>query len=149
VRIYAIDVLHYEYPVLDVEVHCGKGTYIRSLARDLGERLGCGAFVETLRRTRVGPFNVANAVTLDTEPEQARPRLLPLEHAVGELPHVSLSPAECQRLCRGQAVPVAEMPNDQAGNEVAVFDQSHRLLAVARYNNARHQMEPVKVLTRV
>jgi tRNA pseudouridine55 synthase len=150
VRIYAIDILHYEYPVLDVEVHCGKGTYIRSLARDLGERLGCGAFVETLRRMRVGPFTVENAVTLDNEPDEARARLLPLEHAVAELPHVSLSPAECQRLCQGQAVPLVEMPtgqgNELMGNNVAVFDDSHHLLAVARYNKKQGQLEPVKVL---
>ena len=42
VHIYGIDLLHYEYPSLKLEVRCGKGTYIRSLARDLGERLGCG-----------------------------------------------------------------------------------------------------------
>jgi len=54
VVIHQIDVLRYEYPHLELEVHCGKGTYIRSLARDLGDRLGCGALVETLRRTRVG-----------------------------------------------------------------------------------------------
>jgi tRNA pseudouridine55 synthase len=52
VQINGIDVLAYNYPLLDVEVRCGKGTYIRSLARDVGDRLGCGGFVEMLRRTR-------------------------------------------------------------------------------------------------
>src|SRR5262249_10467835 len=65
VRIDAIDLLAYEYPRLDVVVRCGKGTYVRSLARDLGERLGCGALVAQLRRTQVGPFGLAEALSLE------------------------------------------------------------------------------------
>src|SRR5439155_13312830 len=57
VHIRSLDLLAYHYPWLDIQVCCGKGTYIRSLARDLGQRLGCAALVETLRRTRVGPFD--------------------------------------------------------------------------------------------
>src|SRR6266849_314652 len=56
VQIHRIDIQQYEYPRLRLEVHCGNGTYIRSLARDLGIVLGCGAMIETLRRTQVGPF---------------------------------------------------------------------------------------------
>ena len=56
VRIDAIEVLGYNYPRLEVEVHCGKGTVHPFTARDLGERLGCGGLIEVLRRTRVGPF---------------------------------------------------------------------------------------------
>src|SRR5688572_19173855 len=54
VRVDGIDLLRYDYPEADLEVRCGKGTYVRSLARDLGERLGCGGLVQVLRRTRVG-----------------------------------------------------------------------------------------------
>src|SRR5262249_42878594 len=56
VQVHGINLLAFDYPQLELEVVCGKGTYIRSLARDLGERLDCGGLVETLRRTRVGPF---------------------------------------------------------------------------------------------
>src|SRR4029079_12169021 len=56
VRIDAIRVTGYDWPWLNVEVDCGKGTYIRSIARDLGAKLDCGGLVQTLRRTRVGPF---------------------------------------------------------------------------------------------
>ena len=72
VQVYGIDVQRYAYPELDMEVRCGKGTYIRSLARDLGERLGCGAYVQVLRRTRVGPFAVEDAVTLEADAEAVR-----------------------------------------------------------------------------
>ncbi len=70
ITIYAIDVISYEFPHLEIEVHCGKGTYIRSLARDLGEKLGCGAYIEKLRRARVGPFKVENALALDAAAAQ-------------------------------------------------------------------------------
>ena len=52
VRVYAVEILAYTWPRLELEVRCGKGTYIRSLARDLGKRLGCGGLIESLRRTR-------------------------------------------------------------------------------------------------
>src|SRR5262245_40734947 len=82
VQVYSIDVRRYDYPELDVEVRCGKGTYVRSLARDLGEKLGCGGLVQALRRTRVGPFRAEDAVALDAGAEAARARLLPPAQAV-------------------------------------------------------------------
>ena len=68
----------YEWPFLDVEIDCGKGTYIRSIARDLGAKLGCGGLVETLRRTRVGPFTAEQGIGVDVPPEVGREQLLPI-----------------------------------------------------------------------
>jgi len=62
VRIDAIDILGYCWPFLEVRVVCGRGTYIRALARDIGQSLGVGGYLTQLRRTRVGPFEVADAV---------------------------------------------------------------------------------------
>src|SRR5215218_9432261 len=67
-RLDAIRVTNDEWPWLDVEVDCGKGTYIRSIARDLGAALGCGGLVQTLRRTRVGPFATEQGVGVDAPP---------------------------------------------------------------------------------
>src|SRR5204863_3609298 len=105
VRIDAIVVLAYAYPCLELEVRCGKGTYIRALARDLGERLGCGAFVETLRRTRVGSFTGEQAVALDADRDAALAAVLPLAAAVAHLPRITLAPALVRRLQQGQKVP--------------------------------------------
>jgi tRNA pseudouridine55 synthase len=144
VRIYRIDVLSYAWPDLDLEVHCGKGTYIRSLARDLGERLGCGGYIRALRRTRVGPFTAEAGLALDTDPAAARGRLLPAELAVAELPRVELPPAAGRRLCQGQAVP---LPGGVDGEEVAVFEaDTGRLLAVAAVDGRRRVLRPAKVL---
>lgn len=65
VDIYAIEILEYAWPFLKLKVTCGAGTYIRSLARDLGGRLGCGAYLAGLVRTRVGSFTAADAATLE------------------------------------------------------------------------------------
>ena len=143
VHIYGIDVLKYEYPWLDLEVRCGKGTYIRSLARDLGERLGCGGLVQTLRRTRVGPFAAEDAVPLDADAASARSRLRPVEEAVAELPRVVLSEGDVRRLRLGQAVPLA-----RGEGETAVFDGAGRLVATAAWDAVRRALRPDKVLRR-
>ena len=66
VRVYGIELLGYTWPLARLRVDCGRGTYVRAIARDLGEALGVGGHLTALRRTRVGPFDAAHAVT----PEQ-------------------------------------------------------------------------------
>ncbi len=78
VRVDAIRLLGYEWPHLDLEIDCGKGTYIRSIARDLGEKLKCGGLVQALRRTRIGEFAVENGIGIDATPEKVHANLLPM-----------------------------------------------------------------------
>jgi tRNA pseudouridine55 synthase len=141
IKIYRIDILHYAFPLLELEVHCGKGTYIRSLARDLGERLGCGGLVGTLRRTNVGPFTAEKALTLETEPEEAQRRLLPAELALAELPRLTLPPDEVRRLGHGQAVRSTGVVAD----EIAVFDEQGGLVGVARWDQREQLLRPEKM----
>ncbi|MBI5763067.1 MAG: tRNA pseudouridine(55) synthase TruB [Planctomycetes bacterium] len=83
VRIDRIDILAYDYPTLTLDIHCGRGTYIRAIARDLGRILACGACCETLQRTAVGPFRVEDSVDLQTAPpDDVRAALLPLDEAL-------------------------------------------------------------------
>ena len=79
VRVDAIAVLGYEWPWLDLRIDCGKGTYIRSIARDLGAILGVGGLVQTLRRTRVGPFSAEQGIKLDAQASAAHAALLPVD----------------------------------------------------------------------
>lgn len=65
IKIYDIKILEYKYPYLKIEVNCGRGTYVRSLAHDLGQKLGCGAYLEKLTRTKIGNFNIENSVKID------------------------------------------------------------------------------------
>ncbi|MGE3181149.1 MAG: tRNA pseudouridine(55) synthase TruB [Phycisphaerae bacterium] len=68
VRIYALALRNYAWPDVEFEMRCGRGTYVRSLIRDVGVRLGCGGCLTTLERTSIGPFHVDNAVTVDDLP---------------------------------------------------------------------------------
>jgi tRNA pseudouridine55 synthase len=145
VQIHGIDICSYEYPRLEVEVRCGKGMYIRSLARDLGERLGCGALVQTLRRTRVGPFEAAAALGLDARAETARTRLLPVAAAVAELPRVVLPPADVSRLRHGHAVSFGSFFQGPSGAAVGVFDSAGSLVAVAVADRSKGVLRPEKV----
>jgi tRNA pseudouridine55 synthase len=91
---------------LALRVRCSKGTYIRSLARDIGDRLGCGGHLSALRRTRSDPFALVDALDLAAlealAPEEARARLQPADTALTHLPAVSLEAEETQRLLMGQ-----------------------------------------------
>lgn len=64
VTVHSIDILSYEWPLLTIRTRVSSGTYIRALARDIGERLGCGAYVEKLKRTSIGPYALEHAQTL-------------------------------------------------------------------------------------
>jgi tRNA pseudouridine55 synthase len=149
VQVHAIHLLAYEYPRLELEVVCGKGTYIRSLARDLGEHLGCGGLVETLRRTRVGQFRAEDALILDVDAARVRRHLLPLAEAVRELPRVCLPVAEAGRLRQGQCLSLHDAsvpanPSDKP-SECAVFDPAGALAAIAVLDWGKKLLRPAKV----
>lgn len=160
------------------EVACGKGTYVRSLARDLGEALGCLGHVATLRRTAVGPFTERDAIALAeieaeghisaqqaVEPDgnptgTAAPplgvltkKLLPVARALDDIPALSLTASEADRLRHGLPVPVLRTANldviaDLADGETlwaAADDKPVALLRLARTGNIR-QVHPVRVL---
>lgn len=65
VRIYRLEMLNYNWPFARLRIECGRGTYVRALARDLGEALGCGGYLTELVRTRIGQFSLSNSVTLE------------------------------------------------------------------------------------
>ena len=65
IEIYQIDILHYNWPQLEIKCSVSSGTYIRTLAEDIGEKLGVGAYLTALRRTKVGNYNVSHAISLD------------------------------------------------------------------------------------
>ena len=84
VRVYGIDILEYAWPLLRLRIDCGRGTYIRSIARDLGQALGTGGYLTQLRRTRIGDFVVDSAVTLERlQAEGVAPHLQLLHGPLG------------------------------------------------------------------
>jgi tRNA pseudouridine55 synthase len=105
-----VDIPDADHAVFEAE--CGKGTYVRAIARDLGRAIGCLGHVSALRRIRVGPFTEQNSVTLkqlaalrDERGEEALAgALLPVETGLAALPSLSVSQADAQRLALGQPV---------------------------------------------
>jgi tRNA pseudouridine55 synthase len=127
--IHSIDPIAYEYPRLEIEVNCGKGTYIRSLARDLGDELGCGAYIEALRRTRVGPFHVAQTAAVAD-----LPRFTVDQHAILDLEH-------------GRAIACATAIGAEETDSctVAALDVEGKLIAVGTKDTDRKTFSPFKV----
>jgi len=109
-----------ERPEMDIYLECSKGTYVRSLAEDLGRLIGCGAFVSALRRTRAGPFGIDQSITLSAleglkgtgEPGELDKLLLPTDSALGLLPLVLLSESSGFYMRQGQPVMVSNAPRD-------------------------------------
>ena len=105
VTVYSIDVADWQSPRLTLDVRCSKGTYIRSLAEDIGEALGCGAHLAALRRTASGTLRVEDALTLEQLQGLDEPgrdaRLLPPEVLLAEWPQLRLSQHEAGRFLCG------------------------------------------------
>jgi tRNA pseudouridine55 synthase len=103
VHIKRMDMIHYASPDVELEIVCSKGTYIRTLAFDLGQALGCGATLAGLRRTRSGQFDIANAIPLeDLQPTNA----MGLDHMLANLPVLALGDADAERFGNGARLPV-------------------------------------------
>jgi tRNA pseudouridine55 synthase len=129
VAVYRLEVLWYDYPELTLAVECGSGTYVRSLGRDLAERLGTAAVMSALRRTAIGAFHLDQAVEPHAlTPESLDQYLLPPLRAVESLPRVELSGAEIARVRKG--LPIAREALPAGAEEIAAVDEHHRLVAI-------------------
>ena len=151
VRIHAIEVQGYRPPLVDVEVVCAGGTYVRSLAEDLGRELGCGAHLANLRRTRSGPFLAAQAVTLGALEEaaargEAEVLLLSPVTVLG-LPEVWLTPAQVRRVSHGGEIPAppAAGPPPAPGTRVTALDGEGTLIALMEVRPDR-RLYPLRVI---
>lgn len=145
VVIHRIRTLSLDLPDVDFEVECSRGTYVRAIARDVGEALGTGAHLVALRRTRIGGHDVARAVPLDRidEPTAVRnARMRPLG-ALAHLPAVEVDDAAANRLAHGATV--ARPEGSPADGRVAVAYRGE-LLAVAEAGADR--LQPRKVFAR-
>ncbi|CAG9000724.1 MAG: tRNA pseudouridine synthase B [Candidatus Celerinatantimonas neptuna] len=140
INIYEIELLSFDGDILRLDVHCSKGTYIRTLVDDLGELLGCGAHVQELHRSHVADYPADQVVSIDMLEallEQAEvqgvvpsdlldPLLLPMDSAVASLPHVVIDESMGEFLLHGQPVMVPGAPTNQplrlyVGDEVMRF----------------------------
>ena len=131
---------------LTLAVACSKGTYVRTLAADIGRALGCGAYLVALRRTAVGALRVDDATTLQRLEQAgidaARAFLQPLEVLVAGLPRWDSPPDQARRFAHGQVVEY----RGTAGAEVALFGPQGRFIGVGRCEEGG-RLAPVRLLT--
>ncbi|NLE76564.1 MAG: tRNA pseudouridine(55) synthase TruB [Chloroflexi bacterium] len=150
VEIRTLTLTAWQPPQVILQLTCSAGTYVRSLAHDLGQVLGCGAHLAELTRLRSGRFALTEAIPLQTlleaEPWPAwQPWLHPLTAAVPELPAVRLEPAEVQRLVQGQAVPRQGGEGGPTAELVQVLGPDGALAALARPDDTGDNWLPHKV----
>jgi tRNA pseudouridine55 synthase len=156
VRIQELRMHHYAPPEIGIEVICSPGTYVRTLAHDLGEQLGCGAHLSGLRRTRSHPFELAQALA----PEECEARaaagsleaaLVPPDVALG-LPRVRLTATQARRVANGGDLPVAEArgelergPLPKPGDRASALSPDGSLVAVMELRPDR-KLHPLRVM---
>ncbi|MCX5893031.1 MAG: tRNA pseudouridine(55) synthase TruB [Deltaproteobacteria bacterium] len=149
VTIYGLEVEEVELPRVTIKVKCSAGTYIRTLAADLGAALGCGAHLTALRRLEVGQFRVTDAVTLEAlekgNPEAGLARLIPLVDCLPGMRQVSVGPEEADKVRQGQAL--AWQDDDFPPDEPVRVMSAGELLALARMRRQAEQviLAPVRV----
>ncbi len=140
VSIFSLDVVSVELPELTIDVRCSAGTYVRVLARDIGEKLGTGGHLRLLRRLAAGPFTLEEAIPLQQaidDPASVRARVVPIQKALAMLPRIAV-PADIGRMIRdGYQLSVADLrnldtPSFALDEPLALSLDGGELVAVAR-----------------
>ncbi len=141
VEIKALEILDVKMPLVHLKIACSKGTYIRSLAFDLGEKLGCGAHLFSLRRTRVGPFRLEEALSLESIADiqikgRIRDVLLPIEKTMVNLPSVVVNESFAEKIQNGiplKSSSVLSVEGDFNPNQtISVKDKQGRIIAIGK-----------------
>jgi tRNA pseudouridine55 synthase len=139
VTVFALEVITFSTPRLQLRVHCSKGTYVRTIAHDLGAALGCFAHLSALRRTRAGPFRIEQAVALDRVLARDSAAGLPVidaSEALAELPELRLDARRVEQARRGRPLSTQDLSDLGAaswrpGTRIRLTGPDHNLVAVA------------------
>lgn len=148
VEVHGIEILDYAYPRLRLQIVCGSGTYVRSIGRDLGESLGCGAVMSELTRTEIGPFVIREAVSLDElSAETIGSRLLPPLRGVNHLPLCHVTAEQLIEIGFGRSIAYCGEPLSD-GETVPLVDDNEQLIALAEFQASRCVLQPRQVFIR-
>lgn len=152
VEVYRITLDEFAYPELALTIECGSGTYIRSIGRDLGELLGCGAVMTELSRSRIGPFDLDDAISLNRfsdidqgDVDAVRAMLQPPATAIGHLPTVVCDARDVNTLANGLLISAPASFDCEEGEFVAIMDGDGSLACIARYVVADCRLAPKHV----
>lgn len=165
VEVFSLQVTRFEPPDFELAIECGSGTYIRSIGRDLGEQLGCGALMTALQRTVVGPFTLENAVPFDDlDRDRLKQSLQPALQAVADRPRRIVDADELRALRQGRTIAAGGITGqtdlstithpDESGTDtpdsdhspevdVALIDSSGILIGMAQLEHDNKRLQPV------
>ncbi|MBI3242092.1 MAG: tRNA pseudouridine(55) synthase TruB, partial [Chloroflexi bacterium] len=149
VTIHGLDLISWQSPDLTLNITCSAGTYIRSLAHDLGRALGCGGYLTALSRTAAGGFTLEDAHELSHiestfKAGNGATLIRPTDHALSSWPVVSLDAAGANRILHGNPVPIQNLP--QGSGLGRAYDPNGCLIAIVEADPASGQWKPKKVL---
>ena len=153
VQIHNITIEEVELPRVKMLVHCSKGTYIRTLCQDIGEKLGCGGCMESLVRTRVADFKLEHAVTLSqiekiVQEERMEEILLPIQQVFTQYEKVVVQKQFNKLLYNGNRLSREWLAGDvtlQGKQMVQVYDEEEQFIGVYEYDKRRDDIKPVKI----
>ncbi|NBY02227.1 MAG: tRNA pseudouridine(55) synthase TruB [Planctomycetes bacterium] len=146
VEVSSIHIIKYEYPLLELEITCGKGTYIRSIARDLGQLLKTGGYVLQLERTSIGNFTLEDSHSLNEPSLESKDIILPQELALEKMQKLSLEGLILRYVLNGTKTPYT-FPNAKipTNNIFAIMDTNNKFRAIAEYRPNDKVLKALKV----
>lgn len=150
IQVHHLEVLEWAPPEVVVDVHCSSGTYVRSLANDLGEKLGCGAYLVGLRRTKSGRFSLRDATPLRRLQESFTAGnwyqyLIPAAEALGDWPAIELSPDEVEAVRHGHRVKVKGETTETKVRGVSTQGELVALMELIALEDGSAEWQPKKV----
>lgn len=148
INVYNLELLEWAPPEAVIDVFCSSGTYVRSLAHDLGEKLGCGAHLIGLRRTRSGRFNLRDAVPLRKLKEAFDDNswdkyLIPAAEALSDWPAIELSPEQLDIVRHGRRIPAEA----GVGTMARAISENGELIGLLEFDQETMEWQPKKVFT--
>lgn len=151
ITIYSIELIDYQPPLVTIEVECARGTYIRSLAYDLGQMLGCGAHLEHLVRLKYGPFDIKDAISLEQVEEACtndtlQKYIYPMDTVLKYLPSIIVEEEQECLIKHGGCVVVEEGEADVSGeSRCRAYNKDGYFIAILRFDSEKKLWHPEKV----
>ena len=155
VTIHELTVTDVQLPLVTMRVRCSKGTYIRTLCQDIGEKLGTGGTMESLLRTRVGSFTLEQSIRLDEaeaimksgEPDRIRAYILPVDSFFADAPCATVKKEGVKALLNGNTVKrsLTDLPRGKERTDVRMYDPDGQFCALYCYDPVRDELKNVKM----
>ncbi|MEG0371002.1 MAG: tRNA pseudouridine(55) synthase TruB [Clostridium sp.] len=145
VTIYNIELLSFNLPKISLKINCSKGTYIRSICKDLGDLLGCYGYMSFLLRTKTGPFSIDNAINLqEISLENIESSIYPIEYGL-EMKDVFIDSKFNYKVLNGNPVEVINIPLLKDGEKVKAFIEPNKFIGIGHIHSGLFKIDKLMV----